>query len=338
MRQVLMLASVVVYMLTSLLLVSCGKTTTSEEANSSEPKPMFTCTIYSDNNGELQNADGQRLCAVKVYSRGEPINLNFSGNVAWSGAELKEVYLRSGKVYNEYPFSSKIDELTPIGTYNMSTVGENMSFEFYPLNGEAQKEFADKQKAEREERERQAHAEKEAQEAERNKIVGTYEFQAHIPNTDKVVTGYSQGSGFTKESRTVGTIDGVEYLVVHPDFRVSLISPGNHKTYIGKVNEVVNGAFSVRCSDRNSKFGHGYTLYKSGREIGSAGDTFGGYGTFVIDTNNRRVYESVSDWKNADVSDTEYVMYDKFSTTVSISNDTEWQRNYYDQYRDRYKD
>lgn len=219
----------------------------------------------------------------------------------------------------------------------MSTIGEDLSFEFYPLSEEAQKEFADKQKAEEEERERQIQSEKEAQENERNKIVGTYEFQVHIPNTDKVVTGYSQGSGFIRESRDVGTIDGVEYLVVHPDFRVSLISPGNRKTYIGKVNEIVNGVFTVSCSD-NSKFGHGYRLYKSAREIGTAGNSFGGYGTFVIDTNNRRVYKSVSDWKNADIGEPEYVMYDNFSTTVSSSNDTEWQRNYYDQYRDRYSD
>lgn len=193
--------------------------------------------------------------------------------------------------------------------------------------------------AERLKREEEARiaAEQEARENEKNKIVGTYEFKARIPNTDNVVTGYSNGK-FIKESRMVGTIDGVEYLVVFPDERVSLISPGNRKTYIGKVNEIFNGAFSVRCFDKDSKFGHGYKLYRSGREIGTSGDTYGGYKTFVVDTNTRCVYESVDDYKNRDISDVMYIMYDSFSSTVSKSNNTEWQRNYFDQYRDKYND
>lgn len=169
-------------------------------------------------------------------------------------------------------------------------------------------------------------------------IVGTYEFQVHIPNMDNVVTGYSFGNGFTKEQRQVGTIDGVEYMVIHPDMRVSILEPGDRKKYVGTVYEVVDGAFTVKCSNDDGKFGHGYILYESGREIGTSGNNYGGYGVFVVDTKNHRVYKTVEDYKGSDISDTEHLMYDNFTPTVRTSNTTEWQRNYFDQYKDNYED
>lgn len=169
-------------------------------------------------------------------------------------------------------------------------------------------------------------------------IIGTYKFQVHIPNTDKVVTGYSYGKGFTKESRQVGTIDGIEYMVVHPDMRVSIIEPENRKKYVGKVSEVLDGVFAVKCANDNGKFGLGYVLYKSGREIGTSGNNYGGYGVFVVNTKDRRVYKSIEEYKGSDISDTEHLMYDEYSPIVSSSNTTEWERNYFDQYKDDYED
>lgn len=118
----------------SVALSSCGKT--SSDNSTVEPKPIYTCTIHSDNNGELQNANGERVCAVNIYSRGEPLSMNFSVDVVWSGVELKKIYLKEGNVYNEFPFSSKKDELIPIASYNMSTNGTDMTFQFYALSSE----------------------------------------------------------------------------------------------------------------------------------------------------------------------------------------------------------
>ena len=171
-----------------------------------------------------------------------------------------------------------------------------------------------------------------------SQIVGTYEFQVHIPNMDNVVTAYSFDNGFTKERRQIGTIDGVEYMVVHPDMRVSILEPGDRKKYVGTVNEVVEGVFTVKCSNDDGKFGHGYILYESGREIGTSGNNYGGYGVFVVDTKNHRVYKTVEEYKGSDISDTEHLMYDSFTPTVRTSNTTEWQRNYFDQYKDDYED
>lgn len=171
-----------------------------------------------------------------------------------------------------------------------------------------------------------------------SQIVGTYEFQVHIPNMDNVVTAYSFDNGFTKERRQIGTIDGVEYMVVHPDMRVSILEPGDRKKYVGTVNEVVDGVFTVKCSNDEGKFGHGYILYESGREIGTSGNNYGGYGVFVVDSKNHRVYKTVEEYKGSDISDTEHLMYDSFTPTVRTSNTTEWQRNYFDQYKDDYED
>lgn len=166
-------------------------------------------------------------------------------------------------------------------------------------------------------------------------IIGTYEFQVHISNTDNVITGYSY-KGFSREKRIVGTIDGIEYMVVHSDMRVTILEPNNIKKYVGEVDEVGDGVFSVKCSNRDGTFGRGYTLYRSGQKIGTAGSEYGGYETFVVDTKKRRVYKSIEDYKNSDISDTEYIMYDKFDSNIKSSNTTEWHNNYYDTYKNRY--
>lgn len=154
MKGVIKLISVLSCVLVSVMLVGCGKTSSKGDNSSTDntvtdtkPTTIYTCTIYSDNNGELKNANGERVCAIKIYSRGEPLNLYFSGEVDWCGVELKEVYLKVGNVYDEYPYSYKIDELIPLGTYKMSSEGENMFFEFFALDEESQNKFADKKTA-----------------------------------------------------------------------------------------------------------------------------------------------------------------------------------------------
>lgn len=142
-------------------LVGCNgavNTNQSSESTDNAPTPLYTCTLYEDNNGELKNSEGQRICAAEVYSRGEPMSLSLSTEVSWSGIELKQVYLRAGNVYDEYPMSSKYQELTPIATYEMATRGSDLNLTFYSLSENSntkehikmQKETRENERAERE--------------------------------------------------------------------------------------------------------------------------------------------------------------------------------------------
>ena len=139
-----------------LTITSCGNGISKEgKSQSDSPKTLFSCILYEDNNGELKNAEGERVCAVNAYSRGEPLHLYFSTQIKWEGLELNDIYLKNGKVYTDYPSSSKIDELIPLATYNMSSNGSEMSFVFYPLsNIEELKQIAEEKKKEREENEK----------------------------------------------------------------------------------------------------------------------------------------------------------------------------------------
>ena len=103
-------------------------------ADSVNIKPMYTCTIYADNNGELRDGAGVRICALNVYSRGEPLSIYLSSEVSWGGMDLEHVYLKAGKVYDEFPFSYSDKELTPIATYEMETIGSDVNITFYPLS------------------------------------------------------------------------------------------------------------------------------------------------------------------------------------------------------------
>lgn len=116
------------------MMSSCGNGSGSSDAESQ--KVFLSCVLYEDNNGELKNSNGERVCAVRVYSRSEPMNLYFSTEVNWQGLEIKEVYLKNGNVYKEYPYSSKNEELIPIATYNMSTKGAEMNFDFFVSSSE----------------------------------------------------------------------------------------------------------------------------------------------------------------------------------------------------------
>lgn len=142
-----------------LVLSSCNNSTsTSDNSDNNSSKPLYTCTLYEDNNGELKNSEGERICAVKAYSRGEPMSLNLSTDVSWSGLELKKVYLRAGNVYDELPLSSNYKELTPIATYEMATQGSDLNLSFFSLADNAdtkeriqmQKEKRESEQAERE--------------------------------------------------------------------------------------------------------------------------------------------------------------------------------------------
>ena len=122
-------------------------------SNSEKRKPMYSCVLYEDNNGELKNELGKRVCAVKIYSRSEPVHMNLSQKVDWNGIELEDIYLEDGKVYSEFPFSSK--ELMPIGTYNMSLYDGELNYDFFPSSTEDVKEIADNAKREKEEAEKE---------------------------------------------------------------------------------------------------------------------------------------------------------------------------------------
>lgn len=119
-------------------------------ADSVNIKPMYTCTIYADNNGELRDGAGVRICALNVYSRGEPLSIYLSSEVSWGGMDLEHVYLKAGKVYDEFPFSYSDKELTPIATYEMETIGSDVNITFYPLSsGGASEQVAKTKSAEK---------------------------------------------------------------------------------------------------------------------------------------------------------------------------------------------
>lgn len=148
MKQIL---SVVICLLLVTAFASCSGSSNSEKRN-----PMYTCVLYEDNNGELRNESGERVCAVAVYSRGEPLLLHFSSEVDWNGIDLKHLFLKNGNVYTDYPSSSKKNEIVPIATYNMSSNGAEMSFEFFPISDREQiKKMVDAQKKEKEDAEKQ---------------------------------------------------------------------------------------------------------------------------------------------------------------------------------------
>ncbi len=307
--------------------------------SSCEKSPKMTFVLYSDNTGAVLNEDEERICGFELWgNRKDPIHLRMATSIDLFGINTDDVYLASGYAYIEYGDALK-EEIQNGFAYNKIEKDAEIQYQLFSQSANNNSEEV-AQRIALEKKESAARAEAERLEAENKKkqIVGTYEFQVHIPNMDNVVTGYSYGEGFTKERRQVGTIDGVEYMVVHSDMRVSILEPGDRKKYIGEVNEVLDGVFTVSCTNREGKFGLGYTLYKSGEKIGSAGDSYGGYGTFVVDTKSRRVYKTVSDYKGSDIGDTEHLIYDSFVPSVRTSNNTEWERNYYDRYKDKYQD
>lgn len=143
-----------IFSIALLALAGCnggGNSAQSLESSDNAPTPLYTCTLYEDNNGELKNSAGERICAAEVYSRGEPMSLSLSTNVSWSGIELKRVYLRAGNVYDEYPMKSNYQELTPIATYEMATRGADLNLTFYSiLDNSDTKERIQMQKEKRE--------------------------------------------------------------------------------------------------------------------------------------------------------------------------------------------
>lgn len=113
------------------------------------------------------------------------------------------------------------------------------------------------------------------------------------------------------------------------DLRVALLAP-NMKSFVGNVSDIEDGAFVISInSNENATVGAWTQLYKNDTEIGRLGDKGYGYPkNIVIDTKTRRIYNGVSDYMNRDISDVEYIMYDRFSSTIEESNNTEYERTY----------
>ena len=187
-------------------------------------------------------------------------------------------------------------------------------------------DFAERDKYEMEQKAKRAL--EEAKERERKAIVGTYIFH---PRKDNYTTvDMYNGQKWWKERKLVGYIEWTEYLVVMDDYRVSLLAP-SRRNYVGTVSDVANGAFVISTNNRESMgVGAWTTLYKNGKDIGRLGEKGYGYpNKIVIDTKTRRIYKKIEDYKNKDISDVEYIMYDSFSSVVEESNNTEMQRNYF---------
>jgi hypothetical protein len=164
-------------------------------------------------------------------------------------------------------------------------------------------------------------------EIERRAIIGTYYFNPCKDNYASV--DMYDGQKWWKERKLVGYIKWSEYIVVKEDLRVSLLEP-NRKSFVGNVTDIKDGVFVISVnSSENATVGAWTPLYKNGREIGRLGNK--GYGfpkNIVIDTQTRRIYNGVNDYTNRDISDVEYIMYDRFSSTIEDSNNTEYERTY----------
>jgi len=191
----------------------------------------------------------------------------------------------------------------------------------------AQKITEEKRLKEEQEREARLREEEKQKAQAMSSIIGTYTFSPCEDNYASV--DMYDGRKWWKERKLVGYIEWIEYLVVMEDGRVSLLSPSQRK-FVGTVSDVSNGAFVISInSGDNARVGAWTTLYRNGNDIGQLGSK--GYGfpnNVVIDTNTRRVYNGVEDYKNKDISDVEYIMYDSYSSVIETSNDTEVKRRY----------
>lgn len=167
----------------------------------------------------------------------------------------------------------------------------------------------------------------EKREREHKAIVGTYIFNPRMDNYASV--DMYNGQKWWKEKKLVGYIEWTEYLVVMEDNRVSLLRP-SRKNFVGTVSDINDGAFIISInSNENARVGAWTTLYRNGKDIGRLGDK--GYGfpkNVVVDTKTKRIYNGVEDYKNRDISDVEYIMYDSFSSEIKEANNTGMRRNY----------
>lgn len=185
-----------------------------------------------------------------------------------------------------------------------------------------------------EEKETQRSSEEESKEREHKAIVGTYYFNARKENYASV--DMYNGQKWWKERKLIGYIEWTEYLVVMADYRVSLLRP-SQRNFVGTVSDIDNGAFVISINNRdNASVGAWTTLYRNGKDIGHLGDKGYGYPkNVVIDTKTKRIYNGVQDYKNKDISDVEYIMYDRFSSAIEESNTTEIRRSYLSQEYER---
>lgn len=100
--------------------------------------------------------------------------------------------------------------------------------------------------------------------------------------------------------------DYYEYIVVMADGRVTSQVSGRKKSYVGNVSEVNNGVFIIRDA---------YGKYIAGLGCNSA--------CFVFDTNEHKVYNNPSAYKNRDIEKAESAEYESYSEE-ELENNTEY--------------
>lgn len=178
-----------------------------------------------------------------------------------------------------------------------------------------------------EDNEMQRVSEEETKEQEYKAIVGTYIFNSRKENYASV--DMYDGQKWWKERKLIGFIEWTEYLVVMEDLRVSILKP-SQREFVGTVSDIDNGAFVISINScENASIGAWTTLYKNEKDIGRLGDYGYGYPKkVVIDTKTRKIYNGIDDYKNKDISDVEYIMYDRYSSVIEESNSTKVMRNY----------
>lgn len=79
--------------------------------------PTMKC-IITDSHGQIYGINEKPICAATMYSDNEPFHITFESTVDLFGTNVTEVYLRSGQVYTEFPYSARLDALTPVAEYS----------------------------------------------------------------------------------------------------------------------------------------------------------------------------------------------------------------------------
>lgn len=134
----------------------------------------------------------------------------------------------------------------------------------------------------------------------------------YYPGTFKK-TGSYQNINYGKREWT-------QYLVIRPDGRVVKLDP-NDRAYVGDVVKCENGVITILIKEQVT-IGEHSKLWRNGKKTGSIGSIGGYYKRIVIDTKTKCIYGSESDYKNRDISNVEYYMYDSFLNEIKESNNT----------------
>ena len=278
----------------------------------------YVLLYYNDEYGTLYDRNGKRICGVsRGYSSAGDLHVKFTKTISFYNSTTNELLIKDNYVYlssSDLIHDKYRKEGEPTTRKASSkTVDENdaVIYEFSKIDAdtELQKE-QQKDMQQKEEKLRESKA-----------IVGTYFFNPcrnEYATTD--IFGSSILVGYTKWS---------EYLVVMDDLRVTLLKP-NRRNFVGTVTDINDGIFVISTySSDNARIGAWTPIYQNGREIGRLGDK--GYGfpkDVVIDTKTKRIYNGIENYKNKDISDVEYIMYEDFSSEIKDANNSEYKQEY----------